>query len=277
MSNPFAIARQLDRGNHQFRIYEVDNSYKNWLLFLAKEYVKTLTERETALKEIKLEEYGLVMDTSRLQQYIRRASIPKFKAGLFNVVRSDFGELLCYILLERNYGTIFGAKSIRYRELRDASGRGIDAIGIELRDKLTLVLCEVKVSDEVVSPPQVVDRSNDCLSKQQLHHLAQLETDTKDKVWHVAARTRNEQIELLLMAAASCLEEKRYDKLDIVVSNVLVRSEATCKETDFGSFREDLQLYKPANIRFLLLRTPGAIESIIEQWYEMIKTLEVSE
>ncbi len=273
---PFEQTNRFDSDPHHFRIYETiysDNS--NWLEPLAKEYIKILTYRETPLKIGNFSE-DTIMDMSRLQKYVKKASIPKYKTGNFNVVRSDFGELLCYMLLERDYNTLFGAKSIYHRELKDVPGRGIDAIGVENNDKLTLVLCEVKVSDEQPSPPRVVDRNEDCLSKQHIYHLENLYEETKYKVWRVANKTRNEQISDLLTAAAICLEEKRLDKLRIVACSVLVRPKTKYRQSDFGSFKTQTDQFHPAIIRFLIACIPDDIDDIIKQWYDVIQDLEVS-
>ncbi|MBA2283934.1 MAG: hypothetical protein H0W02_00475 [Ktedonobacteraceae bacterium] len=132
MTVPFVLIDTFDFDRHHFRVYEPgDSSNSDWLSPLAQEYIKLLTHRETALRKIVVNQNDLQMDVSHIQKYLRKASIPRYKAGNFNVVRSDFGELLCYMLLERDYGTSFGAKSICHRELRDLPGRGIDAIGVE--------------------------------------------------------------------------------------------------------------------------------------------------
>jgi len=275
---PFVLIDKLDFDKHHFRVYEPsDSSNSDWLSHLAQEYIRLLTYRETASRRIAANQSDLQMDVSRIQKYLRRASIPKYKDGNFNVVRSDFGELLCYMLLERDYGTAFAAKSICYRELRDSPGRGIDAIGIEsdIGGLLTLVLCEVKVSDEKKSPPQVVDDSNDGLSKQHCHHLDNLDEATKDKVWRAAKLTRDDDTAALLEAAAAILEEKRLDQLRIIISCVLIRPRTKYTQADFGSFRKEPKKYDPAAIRFLLACIPDNTDVIIKQWYDVVEKTEV--
>jgi hypothetical protein len=276
MTLPFKLSENYDIDPHHFRVYEtISHESINWLDSLAEEYVRILTRRETHLKNVKMSE-DTVMDMSRIQQYLRRASIPRFEPGNFGVIRSDFGELLCYMLLERDYHTSFGEKSIYARELRDRPGRGIDAIGIEENDLLTLVLCEVKVSDDQSSPPGVVDRGEDCLSRQQQHHLAQLYEETKNKVWRAASRVRDERIAELLDTAVLYLEENKLERLRIVSCNVLVRPGTKYKRTDFGSFRADPTQYGPAVIRFLIACIPENVDAIIRKWYDVVQNTEVS-
>lgn len=275
MSVPFELIDTLDFDKHHFRVYEPSDS-SNWLSSLAQEYIKLLTHRQTAPRTIVVNQSDFQMDVSCIQKYLRKASIPKNKGGNFNVVRSDFGELLCYMLHEHYYGTLFGAKSICFRELRDSAGRGIDAIGIEPDGLLTLVLCEVKVSDEKDSPPGVVDSSDDCLSKQHRHHLDNLLEDaTKEKVWRAMRFTRDDDIADLLSIAATYLEEKQLDKLRIISSSVLIRPKTKYTLADFGSFRKKPNKYDPASIRFLIACIPSDIDDIINKWYDVVEKTEV--
>ena len=277
MTVPFSLVGNFDIEPHHFRIYEAINSASDdWLESLAEEYVRILSHTETSLRTIRgSEDTG--MDMSLVNRYVRKASIPKYEEGNFGVVRSDFGELICYMLLERDYGTKFGVKSIYERELRDRPGRGIDAIGIEERDLLTLVLCEVKVSDDQSSPPGVVDHGSDCLSKQHQYHLENLNEKTKNKVWRTVQKTRDSKIATLLTAAALCLEENKLDRLHIIVCNVLARPKAMHRQSDFGSFKRDPARYNPAAIRFLIACIPDDVNVIISKWYGLVqKKTEVS-
>src|SRR5258708_14814175 len=276
MTVPFELIEKFDFDEHHFRVYEpYDCSNSDWFSPLAQEYIKLLTHRETTPRTIVVNQSDIQMDVSCIQKYLRKASIPKYKGGNFDVVRSDFGELLCYMLLERDYSTLFGAKSICYRELRDSAGRGIDAIGIEIDNLLTLVLCEVKVSDEQNSPPQVVDSGDECLSKQHRHHLDNLDEATKDKVWRAVRFTRDQDIADLLTTAVLYLEEKRFDMLRIIVNSVLVRPKAKYTQADFGSFRKKPNKYDPASIRFLVACIPEDTDDTIRKWYDVVEKMKV--
>ncbi|GCE12037.1 hypothetical protein [Tengunoibacter tsumagoiensis] len=277
MSTLFALAGEFDSGKHQYRVYEPGSSSTvDWLFPLAKEYVKTLSQSILPRRPIQAPESDFHMDMTRLERYIAKASIPKYKPGNFNVVRSDFGELLCYVLLECWYNTLFGAKSISYRELKDLPGRGIDAIGIERGDPLTIVLCEVKVSDDQKSPPRVVDDSDDCLSKQHRHHLDAMSHATKEKIWRAYRFTKDERIGDLLAEAATYIEEQQIEKLRIVSCNVLIRPKTKYTEADFGSFRQTPADYLPADIRFLIACVPDDLNTLIKDWYSIVEKTGVS-
>jgi hypothetical protein len=276
---PFVCREELPIGSpHCFRVYEATvGDGDAWLIPLAEEYVRILTHRE--VRPVRRPSFyeDVDFDTARLRKYRKRACIPKYKEGNFNVVRSDFGELLCYMLLERDYNTLFGVKSIYDRELRDSTGRGIDAVGVEVTDKLTLVLCEVKVSDEQHSPPRVVDLNDDSLGKQHRYHMDKLKEDTADKVERLAGKVRDAEIAGLLDAAVLYLLDRKLDKVRIVACSVLVRPESMYTKKDFGSFKANPGYYDPAQIRFLIACIPDELDDIIRRWYDVVQQTEVSE
>lgn len=181
----FAPISQLDSGPHHYRAYATDG-HGDWLSEVAAEYVKLRTDTISLLEEVRAD--GIqVLATDELLKRIKKATIPERGKGNFDVVRSDFGEVLCYLILERQYNTRFGYKSLRERELTQQPGRGIDAVGVEEGTKLTVVLGETKVSSEGCSPPQVVDTAKDSLRQQHLGHLKNRKT-TSAKIWDIARR-----------------------------------------------------------------------------------------
>jgi hypothetical protein len=277
MALSFVETDNLDVDPHRFRVYEIPASDReNWLESLAEEYIKLLTRREAKARRI-VTSKDTDLDMSRVHQYLKKACLPEYNGGKFNVVRSDFGELLCYMLLERDYSTLFAPKSLRTRELTDQSGRGIDAIGIEEGNIPSLVLCEVKVSGEQQSPPQVVDTGNKSLRSQHRYHIEMLYEKTKKKVWKAVRDTRDEYVATLLEDAAMKLENRRLDKLRVIACCVLVRPVEIYQRTDFGSFRTDPTYYDPAIVRFLIACVPDDIDATINKWYSVIQGTEESE
>jgi hypothetical protein len=177
MALPFLVVDTSEIDDHRFSALEFEND-SNWMETVATEYVRLRTECVSPIHDISLD--GIqVLDVATIKQYPQKATIPPRSGGNFDVTRSDFGETLCYIILEQQYSTMLGYKSVRDRELINLPGRGIDAIGIENDGKLTLVLGEVKVSNASASPPQVVDASDDSLRNQHLGHLNELNITTK--------------------------------------------------------------------------------------------------
>ena len=269
---PFPLQDCHDKGIHHFRIYRPSETNRlDWLLPMAQEYIRLHARSEERIEAIRSRLEDLDLDVTNVEKRLQRDSLPVRRHDNFDVVRSDFGELLCYMLLERDYSTVIGTKSIDLRELTDSAGRGIDAIGIEEDgDQYTLVLCEVKVSDERVSPPRVVERSEDSLKNQHLAHLAHLHEETKKKIRRSAKLARNPDVREALDVVGTLLDMHRLDLLKITACNVLVRSTAVHQLRDFGCFYTDPAQFQPASIRFLIACVPGTIDDIIREWYDLL-------
>ncbi len=269
----FALTDCYDVGEHHFRVYHAPANYHlAWLVPMAREYIRLLSHSQERIENIRSHLADLNMDMTSVERRLKQNSVPKRRYDNFDVMRSDFGELLCYMLLEENYSTVIGAKSIEIRELTDAPGRGIDAIGIEERDgKLVLVLCEVKVSDDRTSPPGVVERREDCLKNQQLMHIEQLFNATKRKIQHCAKLVRDRQRSAQLDLVSALLEFGFVDDLKVVSCCVLVRPASLHRSQDFGSFYTNPDQFQPATVRFLIPCLPHPINDIINEWDDVIR------
>ncbi len=268
------IEESLSSG-HSFRALKLDDD-SEWINPVAVEYVRLRSECAQPLADISLD--GIeVLSVDRISKCLKNATIPERRFDNFDVVRSDFGELLCYMLLEQEYETRFGYKSIRDRETTQQPGCGIDAVGVEEDDEgtpLTLVLSEVKVSNEAASPPRVVDKSNDCLRNQHLSHLRN-PVATAKKIWDMSRRSPDYSAQTLLFTAALYLQDNQLDKLRLIACCVLVRPHCKYTKADFGSFQQCPDDYKPALIRFLVVCIPDDVEKVVQNWYATIKRTEV--
>jgi hypothetical protein len=267
------VEETLDSGGHEYRVLGPDVSY-DWLKELAEEYINLRTACARPLSEISVDGIG-VLSTENLLKRLKTATVPVRRADNFDVVRSDFGEVLSYLLLERHYGVSFGYKSVRDREIAQSPGRGIDALGIEDGEQITLVLGETKVSADKVSPPGVVDKSDDCLSRQHVGHISDLQQTAK-KIWDTARRVPDPDLRAKYMTAAFLLEDGHIEKLKIIGCCTLVRPTQHYTIADFGSFRKNPSKYMPAQIRFLIVRLADGIEEVVKQWYEIVQDLEVA-
>jgi len=142
-------------------------------------------------------------------------------------------------------------------------------VGVEAGEKLTLVLGEVKVSDEKKCPPRVVDKARDGLRRQHLAHMKDRKATAK-KIWDQSRRVGNGSIRDKLFIAALLLENNRFDLLRIVACCVLVRSGARFSHGDFGTFRSAPADYLPAEVRFLAIVLPEVIEDTSKVWYALL-------
>jgi hypothetical protein len=271
MSLSISLKQKLDTADHHFRVY-APHQASPWLQLIAQEYGNLRTECILPVNDI-LDDGIQSFASDVIKERIKRSSIPKKRSkgrgnsSNFDVVRSDFGETLCYMILSQEYGTKFGYKGIRDRETIQQPGRGIDAIGVEEGNLLTLVLGEVKVSSDKESPPQVVDKSSDCLQNQHKDHIGDLDK-TIDKLWNSFRQARDISTRDLFAKAFLLLEYQRWDKLQLVACCFLVRPDNLHKITDFGSFINQPDQYVPAKIRFIINTLPEDIDSTVNEWYQ---------
>jgi uncharacterized protein DUF1837 len=266
----FTLAENQNVGSHAYRVHEATPTTE-WLESVAREYVSLRTSTAVPLTEVSLDGID-VLSVDRLRTRIAQAAVPPHKGGPLSVVRSDFGEILLYCLLEQSHGTAIGYKSIRDRELPQQPGRGIDAVGVEqdTAGVITLVLGEAKVSDEDRCPPRVVEGASDSLREQHRGHVAD-RTATASKVLHSARMVTNEQLRDHLIAASLLLEEGRWDRLRVVACCLLVRSAARFAAGDYGRFRTAPADFSPAEIRFLVVRLAKGVDETVGEWHETVK------
>ncbi|WP_025846285.1 hypothetical protein [Brevibacillus sp. NL20B1] len=267
LSLEFDIVSEKVIGDHCYYAWVVKG---DWQQAIANEYGKLRTDTRFPIEPICLD--GLEFSIDTIKERIFHNTIPERRGGNFDVVRSDFGEVISYMTLEQKYSTQFGYKSIRDRELVQLPGRGIDGIGIETGEKLRLVLTETKVSSQRTSPPSVVDSSEDSMRNQHLDHISKPETCKK--IWDVARRTTSSELQKLFMTAALMFEYKMFDRLELITCCVLVRPKMVHTCNDFGSFMSHAKDFLPGKIRFLVICIPeengNNLEEIIDEWFKVL-------
>lgn len=263
---------EFSNENHKYCTFQLDDLC-DWKRLIAAEYVRLrMTTKSGQLVEDLSVDGITVMNVENVKRRLKQAVIPEFTTSPFNVVRSDFGEVICYMLFEKDYKTKFAYKGVCDRELVQLPGRGIDAVGIEEENgMITLVLGEVKVSDESKSPPALVDKKEDGLRNQHRGHMQDLYDKTSNKVWDLGHRATDTSIRDLFFTAGYLLDEKRLDKLNIIAACVLIRPRTSYSAKDYGSFRRSPRDYAPASVRFFVICVPDDITTTIENWYKIVQ------
>ena len=281
MNLSFLLVENHDVNEHFYRIYNLDISDINsWLGALADEYIRLRTKKKARLENLSTKGIGVVETTlvdAQLLAFKRRklrASVPFYEPGNFNVLRSDLGELLNYLLLEGCYNTVILKKSIANRTTPYRTALGIDTIGIEQLSPLALIISEVKVSNEKTSPPQVVNStSGDSLRVQHRSHLDNLEEPggTFDKIADLCKDIDDENIAQCIEDMEWYLYNKDWSRLHLVACSVLVRPQDMYNKKDFGIFLTNPSEFTPARIRFLIIRVPYDIDTVVRMWDNIIE------
>ena len=269
----YTVSAIYDADPHRYRVLGVAGD-PQWLAFCAAEYVRLRTQCVAPLGTVSLD--GIeVLSTAEIRRRLADASIPIRRPGNFDVVRSDFGEVLAYVVLQQEFGTRFGYQGVRDRETVQLTARGIDVIGVEDGARPVLVIGEVKVSSESTSPPRVVDSAEDSLSSQHLAHLRDPQATAK-KCWDKSRFASDRGVRDLFFLAAFLLEEERWDDLDVVSYCLLVRPESLHTVADFGTFRSAPAKFAPARVRFFVVCVPNGIEETVAAWHSAATELGLS-
>jgi hypothetical protein len=277
---PYLITESHDRDVHHLRVLEPIG--ETYLEVVANEYRRLRTASDHSVQALTLDGVE-VLDVEGVQQALVDAAVPRYRPGNFAVVRSDLAEVLLGLVGELSYGTRYGYRSVRDRELVQQPGRGIDQIGVELervpvpggdppeRLRVTLVLGEAKVSSHDACPPGVVDTGDDCLREQHLGHLRDREATAK-KVWNASKRSSDQETQQLLRIAAALLKRNVDDGgLRVVVASLMVRPVGYATPEDFGTFYASVDDYAPAEIRFHIFRLPVSVDTAVQEFERLAR------
>lgn len=306
METLFKTVEQHDIDHHHLRVLEP--ATPEWLQRLAAEYQALRTASRHPVEAVTFDGVEL-LDLAGVQAVLARETVPLHRAGNLAVTRSDFGEVILGVTNAELYGAKYGYRSTRDRELISITGRGIDQIGVEFvsedgegtadveqsttltstaaftppqtpskngnstspAPKLSLILGEAKVSSDKKSPPQVVDAADDGLRNQHIAHLTNLDA-TVQKVWNVSRFADDPDVQQKLRAAAWLLEKQDFRQLRVVAASVLVRPVAVLNApADFGSFHTNCSDFIPADIRFLIVRIPQDVDSLVSEFARLAR------
>jgi hypothetical protein len=183
----------------------------------------------------------------------------------FDVQRSEFGEILAGEALKEIFGTKIPASRIKHKEIPDQQTRGADVIGVEDEQttRVTLILGEVKGSDQAKSPPGVVSGME--------KKLAELVTDRRALLQELC--WLQEYAEEPYAGVCSRLHASfilKKDKFDIVLAPLLVRTLDTHHENDPGTFKTNPEGFGH-KIRWVSIVVEGDLFQIAQEVYRIAR------
>ncbi len=262
----------FDSECHEFKCYDWDNSpgwqerLKGKLVPLIREYYTGFESLKSSLRESGIEEDQI----NRFLDNALKATIPSDETDKrpdnFKVRRADFAEILAALCLEGLYNTKIPAPNIPFRELTLSPGRGMDILGYETaNDVISLILCEIKGSNEPKSPPQVVDKEDDCL-KNQLYAYTSDKRKTLNRILNAHKKASSYHKEILAKIALWWSQDN-IDPLKVIVCPFLVRQADCYSSDDFGSFRIKKDEFLPASIRYLIICIHGNLIELSKSIY----------
>lgn len=185
------------------------------------------------------------------------------KAVHLQTPRNEVAEILAFDVLQKMHQALIPASRIREKEIPGAPTRGIDIFALVLDPKIRAVICEVKASSAVASPPPVVGSGDDSMHAQTKKRLRDRRALLAELNWahkHTAEGLRGTVAKALILLS-------RKDAEPPIVAPVLVRPVEKHGAEDFGCFYEDPGAYAPAQVRFVILRIPGTLEEFADRVY----------
>lgn len=267
----------FDKNGHILRSYDWDST-SGWEERLSQKLIPIIQQLYTDCEGLKATTEDLGLNSQQIKEFIEqsiKATIPNpatdNKPTQFKIPRADFAEILATICLEELHSTQIPVKNIFHRELTSAPSRGVDILGYEeINETLTLIICEVKGSQEAKSPPSCVEPNEDSL-KSQLYSYIIDPQKTLNRIL-VLSKKADIKHKLKLVKIALLWSQKKTDSLKTVVCPFLVRRTDCYQNTDFGHFKTNPEYFHPAKVRFLIVCVNSDLATIAEKVFSDART-----
>ena len=176
--------------------------------------------------------------------------------------RNELAEILAYLAAEAHFGTLVPAKRVREKETPRLPSRGMDMLGLDVDPELTLVLSEAKASEDLVSPPAVVEDGPSSLRAQ----IRAFQEDTEKILVELGWAERHSPYPLNELVGRAMFMLVR-GALPSVVFPVLLRPIGAHQMTDPGCFRDDAASFSPAAVRFCVVRVAESLAGLATDAY----------
>lgn len=259
--------------------------------FITKFAAKYIKQREQTQFDYSTLDAGFLYEktgfnTDKIQEIIKQNAVSvdfKREAGLIpsilnDIYRSDLGELLMTYYFEEKLPEgqryIIPLKNITFRELVNLPGRGLDAIGYRLDgDKIEILLGEAKVSEEMKSPPAVVDATNDSIfNTQKKHH--ENKNVVIGKLSDYARRLNGHDATMIGIAMVT-MKYDMTDRYSVTYGCTLIRDHICVNEvSDFGKLKKNSAYFEPHKIHFSILSFKGkTITETVDLFYRKVQKL----
>ncbi|MFA7255707.1 MAG: hypothetical protein WC133_06385 [Candidatus Omnitrophota bacterium] len=276
----FTIRKSFDQDGHLYRTYDWE-SVEGWQDRLANKLVPLIRELYSDFENLNKSCQETGLEGTQLEQFLEtalKATIPKPREPesktpkQFDVCRADLAELLALVCLDGLFATKVPVKNIYSRELNAATSRGLDILGYEkVGNDLSLIICEVKGSEDGNSPPSVVETGEDSL-KQQLYSYVTRKEKTLDRILNISKRAPSIEDKKILAQIAMNWAQGAASSLKVIVCPFLVRKMDCYKDTDYGSFRTAPGYHAPAKIRFLIVCVNSDLNALAEHIYSKARS-----
>jgi hypothetical protein len=234
----------------------IDEEAARTRLLEAARTLSTFDATEFSLTEEQIEEALNEERDAALPNDWKKGDQPK----QLDVRRSEFAEIIAGEVLGALFGTALPASRIAEKEIVDQPTRGADIVGLENLDgdKLVLLLCEVKGSQEGKSPPGVVAGM--------VTKLKDLSTNRRSLIQELIWLRDHASDDYAARCADICgAYLLRRQLFDLLLVPILIRSADTAKESDYKAFEDSKNFNSP--IRWISVVIEGDIYEIAVETY----------
>lgn len=191
-----------------------------------------------------------------------------------DIYRSDLGELLLIDYFEKECDEsdfyVVPLKNLWDRELDNLPGRGYDLLGYKFDNstKPILLLGEAKVSAQAKNPPDVVDKSEDCIYN---NHMKS-KTDAKYLEQRLANYVKKVGLDhrTVLSAILLMIAQGQHELYEVVYGCCLVRDSTCCDDKDFGKMRDDETNFSPGFVHFVIYCFDKKLSEVVDLFYDKI-------
>lgn len=271
-----------------------ENSYITYQLNYLKDKERYLTYLLPVLKE----EYGLgesfdkkteaLSDEKKkiLKGLVAKYNTPNpdvnpLKNGQTHLkpTRSKAGELIAKDLMKNHLNVKFAGRISCEEEESDVPKRGIDNFGFIFKDingdieLEKVVMCEVKASDQLKNPPDVVEKNKDSLYKE-LMKLSKLD----DRLMKALTKAfdRIDLDEYAALIASLMIDFNLNDNLQetrkkMMVVPFLLRTKEAYQNEDFGKFYNEPSEFTTTTIKYFIVVVDIPLSDFADDIYSKIR------
>lgn len=268
----FDLVERSDDGGHIFAVYDCGSDEDGALISDLAQVIRELYVEPDKLRPVltaALNDLGPVADVVTIGEIMERvlpAAVPDPHVEnpdrpWLNVARNELAEAIALVGLSDVHGTVIPAPRIRHKEIPGAPVRGRDLLGLE-DDPLTVIIGEVKASDEQASPPGVVGSGAGSMRGQFQSFLAAHDALLTELSWVMKHSPTEHR---LLVAKAMTAHVAGV--LGLCVAPVLVRPKDRHGVSDFGTFKDNPGQFNPARVRFSIFRIDETLNGLAKAVY----------
>lgn len=193
--------------------------------------------------------------------------------------RSKAGEIIAKDLMKTQLNVKFAGRISREEEEPDVPKRGIDNFGFIFKDVdgdielEKIVICEVKASDQLKNPPDVVEKNKDSLYKE-LMRLSKLD----DRLMKALTKAfdRFELNEYAALIGSLIVDFNQNDNLQetrkkMTVVPFLLRTKESYGDEDFGKFYSDPSEFTTTTIKYFIIVVDVSLSDFADDVYSEIR------